>query len=276
MTITLADAHTHLDQYDPSEISAILQRAGEAGVATILVAGVTEASSARAIELAEHFDGLLAGVGIQPSDVKAPIDDAAYLRLKTLAQSSSKVVCVSEVGLDFAEGMPDIELQRQALRQQVRLARELGLPVVFHSRERRGRLTDHYETLQVLREEKVEEIGGAFHYFMWDEEVAEACFALGLMVSLSKTLLRLPSLQEVVRDLPLDKIVLETDSYPQTFKKNRARWTEPKDVRLVADKVAELKGLTLEEVAEATSSNLLKMLRIQAFSPGGAPARWSG
>ena len=84
---------------------------------------------------------------------------------------------------------------------------------------------------------------------------------MGLMLSIGKLLLRLTDLQDVVRNTPMESLVLETDSYPQTFKRNRARWTEPKDVKLVAEKVAELKGISVAEVAEITTSNLLGLLR---------------
>ena len=261
-TSIFADAHSHLDQFEASEIPGVLQRAKEVGVNTVVVAGVTLQSSIDAIALAEQNENIFAGIGIQPSDVTRRIDQGLYDQLKTVAQSSNKVVCISEVGLDFSPGMPDIDLQTQAFRAQIALARELGLPVIFHSRERPGHQEDHFETLRVLDEEKVQEVGGTFHYFMWDAAIAEKCFEMNLLVSLSKTLLRLPHLQQVVKDLPLDKLVLETDSYPQTFKKNRTRWTEPRDIPSVAAKIAELKQLTLEHVANVTTSNLLTLLHL--------------
>ncbi len=263
----LADAHTHLDQFADADVPGLLQRAQDAGVGVVLVAGVTEESSVRAVALAEAHEGVYAGVGIHPEEVKGPLDDEAYRRMKTLAQSSPKVVCISEVGLDFAPGMPPLALQEQALRREVRLARDLGLPVIFHSREYPGRLEDHQAILRLLKEERVEEVGGAWHYFQWSKEMALACFDLGLCVSLAKPLLRLPDLQAVVRELPLDRIVLETDSYPQLFKRNRARWTEPKDVRMVAERIAQLKGVSLEDVAAATTNNLRRVLKGRVQSP---------
>ncbi|MEE2700887.1 MAG: TatD family hydrolase [Chloroflexota bacterium] len=261
-TSIFADAHSHLDQFEASEIPGILRRAEEVGVNTIVVAGVTVQSSIDAIALAEQNHNIFAGIGIQPSDVTRQIDEGLYRELTTLAQSSRKVVCVSEIGLDFTPGMPDIGLQTQAFRAQIALALDLGLPVIFHSRERPGHQEDHLETLRVLDEEKVKEVGGAFHYFMWDPTIANKCFEMNLLVSLSKTLLRLPHLQQIVKDLPLNKLVLETDSYPQTFKKNRSRWTEPKDIPSIAAKVAELKQLTVEDVANVTTSNLLELLHL--------------
>jgi len=267
----LADAHTHLDQFAEEEVPAVLERALQAGVGLVLCAGVTLASSARCVALAEAFPPVYAGVGVHPMELTGPLTERDLTALEGLARSSPRVVCISEVGLDFAPGMPDPAWQYPALREQVRLARALGLPVIFHSRTAEGQPEGHDETLRVLREERVWEVGGAFHYFQGDERLARAALDLGLLISVAKPLLRLPHLQETVKRLPLDALVLETDAYPQYFKRQRIRWTEPKDVRLVAEKVAELKGLTVEEVAEATTRNLLRLLRgrAQPTAPGG-------
>lgn len=257
----LADSHNHLDQYQPEEVPDILHRAADSGVELVVTAGVTEESSLKCIDLTSRYDSVYAGIGIHPMDITESMDEAAYQRFRSLALASPKVVCVSEVGLDFSEGMPDLEVQTQVLRQQVRLARELDLPVIFHSREYPGRMDDHYRTLQVLQEENVQEVGGAMHYFQWDADIAKVCLEMGLAVSIGKPLLRLPQLQETVKDIPLDSIVLETDAYPQYFKRNRMRWTEPKDIKDVAEKMAELKGLSADEVAKATTGNLLRVLK---------------
>ena len=265
----LADSHTHLDQFDPSEIPGILGGAIDAGVNLIIAAGVTEESSRKCIEIANNHDSVFAGIGIHPMDIKEPMDLGSYNRFKSMAAANTKVVCISEVGLDFSLGMPNLSLQIQVLRKQIRLARELALPVIFHSREHTGRIIDHHKTLAVLREEKIQEVGGAMHYFQWDKTVAQACFDLDLLVSIGKPLLRLPQLQETVKSIPLDHIVLETDSYPQYFKRNRSRWTEPKDVKAIAMKIAELKGLTLDTVAKATTKNLVSLLKNKVKNNNG-------
>lgn len=256
----LVDCHTHLDQYDDAELVGIVARAREAGVGVILVAGTTVHGSARCIAMADTDPALLAGVGVHPTDVQEPWTDEVS-RLHALARSSPRVVAVSETGLDFGERSPDLALQYRAFREQVRLARDLRLPLIFHSRGLPNVPETHREVLRVLREERGWEVGGAMHYFQGDASVAAECLDLGFHVSLAKPLLRLPHLQELAATLPLDGIVLETDAYPQPFKGKRERWTEPKDVRQVAEKLAELKGATLDEVARATSDNLLRMYR---------------
>ena len=124
---------------------------------------------------------LLAGVGIHPMDVTAPVDDACAEQLRQPAQSTPKVVAVSETGLDFDRGAPDLALQYQAFRAQVRLAIELGLPIIFHSREIPGQPHLHQEALKVLRQEQGWRVGGAMHYFQGDERTAQECLELGIL-----------------------------------------------------------------------------------------------
>ena len=153
------------------------------------------------------------------------------------------------------EGTPDRAVQYQAFREQIRLACELHLPIVFHSRE------SHEEVLRVLREERAYEVGGVMHYFQADEATAKKAIDLGFYVSLARPLLRLPHLQEVAAGLPLEHIVLETDAAPQPFKPRRESWTEPRHVRAVAEKLAELQGRPVAEVEAATTDNVRSLLR---------------
>lgn len=250
----LTDCHTHLDSFAEREVGEVMGRARDAGVGLVITAGTTVKSSQRAVELTGLFPDLFAGVGVHPMDLTGPIADEVCARLRSLATSTDKVVVMSEIGLDFMEGMPVPSDQYQAFRTQIRLARELRLPIVFHSREA------HDATLRVLREERAYEVGGAMHYFQADRDTASRAIDLGFHISLARPLLRLPELQEVAASLPLDSIVLETDSAPQPFKAKRGNWTEPRHTRDVASKLAELQGLTVDEVATATTSNLLGML----------------
>ena len=252
----LADSHTHLDQYPLAEIPDILERAQQARVGLIICAGTTIASSRACIELSRAYGPTFAGVGIHPMEVKGPIDGAVYSSLRDLALNNPKVVCISEIGLDFLPESPDRELQYQAFREQIRLARELKLPIIFHSRE------SHPEVIRTLREEKGYEVGGVMHYFQADEATAREAIDSGFFVSLARPFLRLPELQEVAKGLPLESIVLETDAAPQPFKKYRHNWTEPRHVFDVAEKLAELKGIELDQVMEATTGNLKRLLKL--------------
>ena len=252
----LVDAHTHLDHYEPDEIPGILRRAADANVRLMVCAGTTLVSTRNTVALANEYTPIYAGVGFHPADLQGPITDAIYDEFKSLAENNPKVVCVSEIGLDFLPTSPDKEVQLQAFRAQIRLALELKKPIVFHSRE------SHPEVLQTLREEGADAVGGVMHYFQGDEATAREAIDLGFRISLAKPLLRLPELQEVARSLPLEHIVLETDSAPQPFKKYRRNWTEPRHLVDISEKLAELKNIPVEEVVHATTHNLLQILNL--------------
>ncbi len=253
----LGDCHTHLDHYAPSEMPEILDRAREAGVAFAVCAGTTSQSTQDCINLAEQFEPLYAGVGIHPMEAHEQVTGEVYAELERMAKSSSKVVCISEVGLDFLPTSPDHDTQYQVFREHIRLARSLKLPIIFHSRE------SHAEVFRVLREENAGEVGGAMHYFQADEATAREAIDCGFYISLARPLTRLPELQEVAKVIPLENIVLETDAAPQPFKKYRTNWTEPRHVQSVAETLAEIKGIPVEEVARVTTGNLARLLRIE-------------
>ena len=226
----LGDCHTHLDQYPSSEIPEILDRAGEAGVGFMVCAGTTEESSLNCIKMSQEYAQLYAGVGIHPMEATQIIDAEAYGRLKSMAADNSKVVCISEVGLDFLPESPDRQIQYQVFREQIRLAKELKLPIIFHSRE------SHPEVFQTLREEGAGDVGGVMHYFQGDEATAREAIDCGFFISLARQLLRLEELEATAKVIPLENIVLETDAAPQPFKKKRTSWTEPRHTQVVAQR----------------------------------------
>ena len=261
--LQLVDSHTHLDDFPQGEIPEVIQRAREANVGLIICAGTTLASSQVCVQLSQQHRILYAGVGLHPMNLEGPLDDETYKALERLALGNSKVVCISEIGLDFLPTSPDRQVQYEAFRRQIGLARELGLPIIFHSRE------SDAEVLQTLREERADQVGGVMHYFQGNEEAARAAMDIGFLISLAKPLLRLPHLQEVVKRLPLKSIVLETDSAPQPWKKYRHNWTEPSYVKMVAEKLAELKEMPVAEVVEQTTFNLLKLLKLNQDALAG-------
>ena len=159
--------------------------------------------------------------------------------------------------MDYLPESPDHDIQDQVFRQHIRLAKSLKLPIIFHSRE------SHPEVFRVLREEGAGDVGGAMHYFQGDEATAREAIDCGFHISLARPLTRLQGLQEVARVIPLDNIVLETDAFPQPFKKYRSSWTEPRHVREVAQQLADLKGISVEEVAQVTTRNLAGLLGLE-------------
>ena len=225
------------------------RRAADAGVSTVIAAGTTIKDSERAIALATRYPNVYAGVGIHPSDLPAPITKDGIAALESMA-SHERVIVMSEIGIDHMPDSPDHEWQEEAFAAQIEIAKRQNLPVVFHVREHLDDLTrfDARGTaLSILAEHDVGGLGGAAHYFQGDYDYARKVLDLGLKISFAKPLLRSKELQEVARRVPLENIVLETDSYPQPFKKNRAKWTEPKDARLVGECLAEIKRVELVE-----------------------------
>ncbi|MXZ03483.1 MAG: TatD family deoxyribonuclease [Chloroflexi bacterium] len=244
----LIDIHTHIQQHDLSEVPGMLQRAEDVGVSTIIAAGTTIEDSRKAIRLAETYANIYAGVGIHPSDLEAPISSEDIAMLDSMA-SHGRVTVMSEIGIDHMPNSPDHKSQKEAFAAQIEIAKRHDLPVVFHVREHLddlSRFEARASALAILADQDAGQLGGAAHYFQGDYDYARKVLDLGLKISFAKPLLRSKELQDVARRLPLDSIVLETDAYPQPFKKNRARWTEPKDVRLVAECLAQIRGIRLE------------------------------
>ena len=252
----LCDSHTHLCEFPSNEIPDVLERARQAGVGLIVSAGTTLETCKASIKLAREHPTVYAGVGLHPTDLSNTIGEETWEELRRLAEDRASVVCISETGLDFMPKTPPRDLQYEAFRRQIQMAIELGLPIVFHSREASS------EVLHVLREVAAERVGGIMHYFQEDMATAKKAIKGGFLISLAKPLLRLPDLQRVAKDLPLEHIVLETDAAPQPWKRHRRNWTEPWQVKLVAQKLAELKGITVDEVAEVTTANLKRLLRL--------------
>ncbi|RJS89393.1 TatD family deoxyribonuclease [Candidatus Bathyarchaeota archaeon] len=237
------------------DLDAVVRRAEEAGVVLILTAGIDLPSSVKAVEVAKRYETVKACVGIHPWYADE-YDEEAERRLRELA-GEREVVAISEIGLDFFGRMThswsftseyiEEEVQYRTLRGQLGLARERGLPVIVHDRAK------GFETLEILEEEGVSEIGGAIHGFSRDLDYARRCIDLGVYLSVSDRALSRPEnegLREAVKEIPLEWLLTETDT------------GNPEGVVKAAERIAELKGLTTEEVGEATTSNLRRLLKI--------------
>ena len=255
----LVDIHTHIHEFPPEEIPLVLERAKAASVGVVFLAGTTLESSAKCITVANTDESLFAGVGIHPMDVESFLDEKTISNMRDLVNSSQKIAAISEIGLDFSEDAPPLPVQYQTFREAIRLAREVKLPIIFHSRELNGHPETHNEVLKILNQDRGWEVGGAMHYFQGDEYTANKCLDSGFLISLGKPLIRQPKLQELVKSLPLEGIVLETDSYPQPFKKNRENWTEPRDLSQIAEKLSETMQIEIAEVHARTSKNLINI-----------------
>ena len=255
--MVVADSHAHLlERYYPGEVEATLARARAAGVAIILNVGTTVAESAEAAALAERNDDVWATAGVHPHEAR-DLDAAALERLRELL-ARPRVVAVGECGLDYHYDLSPREVQREALRTQIRLAREVKKPLVLHNRE------SDQDLLAILREEGAAEAGGVLHCFTAGPEAARQALDLGFHLGFGGilTFKNADEVRAALKLCPLDRVLLETDCPYLTPIPHRGKRNEPAYVALVLAKVAEITGLTPEHLAEATSANTRRLLRI--------------
>ncbi len=252
---SLIDTHAHLDliEDDPSKVVAA---ATAAGVSTIVTIGIDLASSARAVELAGSYPEVHAAVGMHPHEGSA-VDSGVMERLRELA-AHPKVVAIGETGLDFYRNRSPHADQERAFLSHIALARELALPLIVHDREA------HAQTLSILREAELPHETVVMHCFSGDAEMARACLELGCYISIAGpvTFRNARRLQEVVAELPLDHILLETDSPFLAPHPHRGKPNSPAMLPLIAQSVATLLSLPPASVAKATSANAKKVFGI--------------
>lgn len=251
--ILLVDTHTHLNDAKfaaEGETAAAVERARAAGVTRMINMGDTMASSAKAVALAHAYDGLFAGVGIHPEEA-FPMGEADDAKLATWA-ADPKVVCIGEIGLDYYWNKDEENhaLQRRIFIRQLALARDLDLPVCIHDRNAHG------DTLEILKKEGKGN-RGVIHCYSGSLEMAKEFVRMGwyLGVDGPLTFKNAAKLPEVVRWIPLDRLLVETDAPYMAPVPMRGRRNEPAYVRYVAEKVAEIRGISLEDVAAQTTKN---------------------
>lgn len=254
----LIDSHAHLEMPEfKKDLEEVLQRAKESGVHIILTVGTEQKDWGRALEIANSHPWVYAILGVHPHNAKE-IDDRTYTTLRKICQGE-KVRAFGEIGLDFFRNHSPRDVQVKRFREQVGLARELKLPIVVHDRDA------HEETMEVLRSERAEDCGGIIHCFSGDLEMAGKCMDMGFYISVpgSITYKNAESFQKIVRELPLDSLLVETDAPFLTPVPFRGKRNEPGYVRYTAQKVAELKKVPFERVAEATTENALRVFRLK-------------
>lgn len=261
----LVDTHAHLDfqQFD-TDRQAVIQRAAEAGVAAIVTVGTDLASSQRAVELAGQYEGVYATVGVHPHDAKR-LDGEALAALRALAEQP-KVVAVGEIGLDYYRDRSPREAQRRALKAQLAWAAKLEKPVVIHDRDAHDEILDILSGWAAgLQSSPLAGRLGVLHTFSGDRTMAEKVMDLGFYLSVSGpvTYRNTRELSEIVRALPLDRVVVETDCPFLTPHPHRGKRNEPAYVRLVAERIATLKGIHLEDVAATTTSNARHLFALE-------------
>src|SRR5207253_6416143 len=259
--MSFIDSHCHIDglEYD-ADREEVIARALDAGVTTMLNVGTGDPNSGafeRAVELAEKHENIYAAIGVHPHDAKL-FDDAAETRLTNLVKKSSKVIAWGEIGLDYHYDHSPRDVQREVFRRQLRIARSLNLPVVIHSRE-----ADEH-TVAILREELTGfERGGMMHCFGGSLAMARSAIELGFHVSFAGNLTfkKAADLRAVAHQLPLDRLLIETDCPYLSPVPFRGRRNEPARVIETARCLAMLLGVELEQIARITSKNFVTLFR---------------
>lgn len=257
----LFNTHSHVDtnRQFSNDRERIMARAREMGVERLMVIGYSREAIPVSLQFTEQYDWVYAAVGIHPTDALEWGTETERRVLK--AAEHPKVRAIGEIGLDYYwKDRAPFDVQREVFRHQIRLARGVNLPIVIHDRDA------HEDVVRILEEEHAEEVGGIMHCFAGDWAIAERCLALGFYLGVGGTITykNNPVGQEVVRRAPLDRLVLETDDpylAPLPF---RGKRNEPGYVRFVAEFVAQLRGTSIEAIAEATWANGLRVLRMEA------------
>ena len=266
MTLRLIDTHCHIHDVEfDADRDEMLARARESGVDLMLTLGVDAANSRLAVALAERHGDVLAAAGVHPHDAK----DATEADLDALEELARhpRVAVIGEIGLDFYRNLSPRDQQVRVLRRQLRTAARTGKPIAVHARDA------HEEMMPLLKEWSLEMGGalpdgrplGVMHYFSADAALARRYVELGFVISIhtSVTHPKATLLAEVAREIPLEHLVIETDSPYGAPQRYRGKRNEPAYVAEAAAKIAELKSLPVEEVAEATTGNALRLLGVE-------------
>jgi TatD DNase family protein len=252
----LIDTHAHLHDpvFDPDR-DTVIHTARQDGVDTMVTIGTDLATSQKAVELARKHDFIYATVGVHPHEVK-DLQEGFYQFLEQLALQP-KVVAYGEIGLDYYYMHSPKDSQQKHFREQIRLAKELELPLVIHTRQAAE------ETLAILQEEKADEIGGVFHCYTGNLATAKAAIAMNFFISFSGilTFTKAVDLQAVARELPIQHLLVETDCPYLAPIPYRGKRNEPAHVRHVAEKLAQIKGLPYEEIARITTQNAKRLFK---------------
>ena len=252
--VEVIDTHCHLDmdRYQV-DLADVLIRAREAGVRRMLTIGIDLESSRAAVALAEEHSGVFAAVGVHPHHI-AETSSADYQELKRLAEHP-RVVAYGEIGMDAVRNYAPLPQQREHFQQQVEMAKELNLPLIVHDRE------THEEIMEVLATAAPFPAGGVMHCFSGDADLAGRVVELGFHVSIPGvvTFNNAEMMQEAAAAVPLDRLLVETDGPFLAPVPKRGRRNEPAYVLYTAEKVAEIKGVSLAELARQTTANAEKL-----------------
>ena len=256
------DSHSHYnDERFDEDREQIIKETYEDGITKFICAGYNILSSVHALEISKKHKFIYAICGISPNDIPQSekelwknIDEISKI---ITDNRSKKIVAIGEIGLDYYWNKENKEMQRQAFIRQIELANKLDLPIVIHSRDA------SVDTIQILKENTVNK-KGIFHCCQLNQEMIKHALELGYYISFAGpiTFKNSKNAEEIVKMVPIEKILIETDSPYLTPEPNRGKRNDSRNVKFVAEKIAKFKGLTLEEVAKITYDNAMRIFEI--------------
>ncbi|AOC58094.1 MULTISPECIES: TatD family hydrolase [Bacillus] len=253
----LFDTHAHLnaEQYN-EDLEQVIERAKSEKVEKIVVVGFDRPTITRAMELIEEYDFIYAAIGWHPVDA-IDMTDEDLLWIKELSQHE-KVVAIGEMGLDYYWDKSPKDVQKEVFRRQIALAKEVNLPIIIHNRD----ATE--DVVTILKEEGAADVGGIMHCFTGSLEIAKACMDMNFYISFGGpvTFKNAKKPKEVVKDIPSDRLLIETDCPYLTPAPFRGKRNEPSYVKYIAEQIAELRETSFEELAELTTKNAKKVFGI--------------
>lgn len=254
----LFDSHAHLDDERFDEDREILINSlKEKGVDLVLNVGADMEGSIDSIELSKKYDFIYASVGVHPHYV-SELDDSSIDTLRELTKNE-KVVAIGEIGLDYYYDNSPRDLQKEWFIKQIKLANELKLPIIVHDRDA------HQDTFDIIKEYKSDDIGCVIHCFSGSASLAREFIKLGCYISIPGTVTFKNNKKtvEVVREIPLEHLLIETDSPYMAPTPHRGERNNPSLVQFVADKIAQEKGISYEKVCEVTKENAKRLFNIK-------------
>ena len=254
------DSHCHLNFPELSEnIADVLAQMRHNDVVGVLCVSVNLADFPQVLALAEQHPNIYASVGVHP-DYEG-VEEPSVARLIELAQHP-KVIAIGETGLDYFRLKGDLEWQRTRFRNHIRAARECGKPLIIHTREAAA------DTLRIMAEENAAEAGGVMHCFTETWEVAEAALAMGFYISFSGivTFKNAKQLKEMAQRVPLESILIETDAPYLAPMPHRGKLNQPAYVKHVAEEIALLRGISVNEVGQRTTENFMRLFKLKILA----------
>jgi TatD DNase family protein len=253
----LTDSHAHLDaKAFAHDREDVIERAKQSGVFRIVNIGFNRETIPSTLRLTEQYDFIYAAIGWHPTDaVDMKAEDLDWIEE---CCAREKVVAIGEIGLDYYWDTSPKDVQENVFREQIRLAKKLDMPIVIHNREA------HADIVRILKEEKAEDVGGVMHCFSGSWETAKLCLNMNFYISFGGpiTFKNAKQPKEVLANVPLDRLLIETDCPYLTPHPYRGKRNESSYVQLVAEAAAEIKGISVEELARITSDNAARLFRL--------------